>query len=54
MEVVVGRGTHSSHGIARLRPVVARYLTGKGLQPKTVGGENGEGVLLVTFKDKGS
>lgn len=52
LEVVVGRGAHSSHGVARLRPVVGRYLARKGFPTRAVSGEKGEGVIVVELGDK--
>lgn len=49
MEVVVGRGNNSAKGISRLRPTVARYLASKGFHSEAVGGERGEGVVVVSL-----
>lgn len=50
LEIVVGRGAHSSHGVARLRPLVMAYLTRKGFQTRRVPGEKGEGVIVVDLR----
>lgn len=49
LEVVVGRGAHSTRGVARLKPAVASYLAGKGFQAEAVGREQGEGVVVVSL-----
>lgn len=51
LEVVVGRGAHSRHGVARLRPAVTRYLVGKGFPVETAGGEKREGVVVVSLRE---
>lgn len=47
LEVVVGRGSHSERGVARLRPVVTKYLTSRGFKAEAVGGDIGAGMVLV-------
>lgn len=47
LEVVVGRGTHSVAGVARLRPCVAAHLARKRLPAQAVEGDRGEGVVVV-------
>lgn len=47
LEVVVGRGSHSERGVARLRPVVIKYLNRRGLKAESVGGDIGAGMVLV-------
>lgn len=53
LEVVVGRGSHSGYGVARLRPVVVRYLASKGFPAQAIDGERGEGVVLVDLGGNG-
>lgn len=47
LEVVVGRGTHSVAGVARLKPCVAAHLARKRLPAQAVQGDRGEGVVVV-------
>lgn len=47
LEVVVGRGSHSERGVARLRPVVTKYLNSRGFKAEEVGGDRGAGMVLV-------
>lgn len=49
LEIVVGRGSHSAHGIAKLRPVVAQFLESKGLHTISIGGEQEEGAIFVNL-----
>lgn len=50
LEIVVGRGAHSNHGVARLRPLITAYLTRKGFRTRPVPGEKGEGVIVVDLR----
>lgn len=47
LEIVVGRGSHSTHGVAKLRPVVARYIAGRGYRSDSESGEKGEGAMII-------
>lgn len=47
LEVVVGRGAHSTRGVPKLRPLVARYLASKGFQMDVIAREKGDGVVVV-------
>lgn len=51
LEVVVGRGTHSVAGVARLRPCVAAHLARKRLPARAVEGDRGEGVVVVGLEE---
>lgn len=49
LSVVVGRGAHSRQGVARLKPAVVGYLSGRGFKSEPGRGLKGEGVVVVSL-----